>query len=117
MSVIRSDQRLMDAVLLQADELGLPQQIVDEILEEEEGDTYGESSCAAIPTADQNPDLSCPCQDGSCMAGFFPSSAVFINERQVVLLDGKSGCLKRCICTFGSNGDKDGATNYDTYHF
>ena len=42
----------MDAVLLQADELGLPQHIVDEILGEEEGDIYGGSSCAAIPTAD-----------------------------------------------------------------
>ena len=53
------------------------------------------------------------------MVGFFPSSAVFINEHQVVLLDCKSGCLKRCICTFGSNNsaDEDGATNYDTYHF
>ena len=112
----------MDAVLLQADELGLPQHIVDEILGEDERDTYGASSCGggsgAIPTADQSPDPSCPCRDGSCMVGFFPSSAVFINEHQVVLLDGKSGCLKRCICTFGSNNSAvDGATNYDTYHF
>ena len=119
MSVIRSDQRLMDVVLLQADELGLPQHIVDEILEEEQD--YGESSSGSgsrtIPTADQNPDPSCPCRDGSCMAGFFPSSAAFINEHQVVLLDGKSGCLKRCICTFGSGEGVDRATKYDTYHF
>jgi len=122
MSVIRSDQRLMDAVLLQADKLGLPPHIVDEILEEGDTDVSSEESCRGrvsgnnIPRANQNPDPRCPCRDGSCMAGFFPSSAVFINEHQVVLLDGKSGCLKRCVCTFNSDND-DGGDEQADFHF
>ena len=111
----------MDAVLLQGDELGLPQHIVDEILEEEVAPDESCCCCepfsSSTPKADQNPDPSCPCRDGACMAGFFPSSAVFINEHQVVLLDGKSGCLKRCVCTFSSNSGEDGVRNYDTFHF
>eukprot|EP00562_Extubocellulus_spinifer_P013436 CAMPEP_0178555776 /NCGR_PEP_ID=MMETSP0697-20121206/9040_1 /TAXON_ID=265572 /ORGANISM="Extubocellulus spinifer, Strain CCMP396" /LENGTH=468 /DNA_ID=CAMNT_0020188801 /DNA_START=120 /DNA_END=1526 /DNA_ORIENTATION=+ len=138
----------MDAILLHGHELGLPQHIVNELLGEDQ-DEEEDEQCVKVahilelggedgalagsgvtrkradsntPTADQRPASNCPCRESRCSAGFFPTSAVFVNESQAVLLDGGSGCLKRCLLTL-YDGTSDGTLDEislaqtESFHF
>ena len=134
LSAVQNHDRIMDAILLQGEMIGLPPEIIGDILGESdsggiegnercdgEGDAdkgmefhsgYLKSTASDPPRATGEPSRSCPCRDGRCSEGFFPTSAVFLDKRTAVLLDGASGCLKRCVVTF-KGSDQDDESDLD----